>query len=426
MKLLKSLMLVAVGFPLLIDYLLLLSAATSPKKDKVLLILLDAFRWDYVDGLPETGGFKKLIKSGVKAEHMMPIYPSESYPNYFAIATGLYAENHGVVSNYMYDPDEDVVFNMGEGKDSKRSSWFDKAEPIWVTAERNGIPTASLDWPSADIPIRQIRPQIASPYKLKLSPYSLQRSLRKAVNLLASGSNNIHFCQVFSEWTDALAHTFGPYIMKNYMVPMFIDDVIRDFLSYVKLKKLDQSLNIILLSDHGMTNTDPFSVTNLKLHNFFDIEDVNLVSNHGSNMGIFPKCGKEDKVYNQLKKISGIKVYKKDQIPDSYHLKNSNKVPPIFIETLKGYYISPINDRKQIGGGPVSFPIMGYHGYNPIGFADMWGTFIASGPAFRKGIQVPAINNVDVYNLLAHLLNISALPNNGTWNNVKDMLNADL
>ena len=56
---------------------------------RLLLILLDGFRWDYLeqDGqmLP---GFQSILQQGVQAEYMLPVYPTLSYPNYYSIMTG--------------------------------------------------------------------------------------------------------------------------------------------------------------------------------------------------------------------------------------------------------------------------------------------------------------------------------------------------
>lgn len=48
--------------------------------------------------------------------------------------------------------------------------------------------------------------------------------------------------------------------------------------------------------------------------------------------------------------------------------------------------------------------------------------FIAHGPAFRKNITVPSFNNVDVYPLMCHILGIQPRPNDGSFENVKQLL----
>lgn len=49
---------------------------------------MDGFRWDYFDNI-DMPGFADMAKDGVKAEYIVPDYPSISYPNYYSIMTGM-------------------------------------------------------------------------------------------------------------------------------------------------------------------------------------------------------------------------------------------------------------------------------------------------------------------------------------------------
>lgn len=58
----------------------------EPEK-KVILLLVDGVRYDYVKD-PTLKGFARMAKNGVKAEYVQPIFPSNSYPNWYTIVTG--------------------------------------------------------------------------------------------------------------------------------------------------------------------------------------------------------------------------------------------------------------------------------------------------------------------------------------------------
>ena len=55
----------------------------------LLLLLLDGVRWDQITS-PHLTGFSRFIAGGVRAEHMEPVFPTNSFPNYFSISTGMY------------------------------------------------------------------------------------------------------------------------------------------------------------------------------------------------------------------------------------------------------------------------------------------------------------------------------------------------
>ena len=45
-------------------------------------------RWDYSQRTPDLEAFKYLRENGVVAEYMKPVFPSQTSPNHFSIATG--------------------------------------------------------------------------------------------------------------------------------------------------------------------------------------------------------------------------------------------------------------------------------------------------------------------------------------------------
>ena len=55
---------------------------------KLLLFLIDGFRYDYMDDLQKLPGFKEIVENGVKVDYMTPDFPSLSYPNYYSLMTG--------------------------------------------------------------------------------------------------------------------------------------------------------------------------------------------------------------------------------------------------------------------------------------------------------------------------------------------------
>ena len=92
-------------------FILLLSLLTSgsllaqPVQNRpyVILVSLDGFRWDY-GKLYMTPNLDELARTGVKAEALIPSFPTKTFPNHYTIATGLYPDHHGIVNNSFYDP----------------------------------------------------------------------------------------------------------------------------------------------------------------------------------------------------------------------------------------------------------------------------------------------------------------------------------
>lgn len=102
------------------------SAYQAPK---LIVFSFDAFRADYLH--PElTPNLYRISRQGVHATQMSSVYVTKTFPNHQSIATGLYEDEHGIVSNYMYD----FKLNGTFGYSTTASRWWDtgKAKPIWV------------------------------------------------------------------------------------------------------------------------------------------------------------------------------------------------------------------------------------------------------------------------------------------------------
>ena len=114
-----------------------LAAPTSAERAPLVLISLDGFRWDYPE-LTATPNLDRLMSAGVRAEGMIPPFPSKTFPSHYTIVTGLYPGHHGIVSNNIRDPRWPEPFALRFREEVQKSRWWG-GEPIWVTAHKAGL-----------------------------------------------------------------------------------------------------------------------------------------------------------------------------------------------------------------------------------------------------------------------------------------------
>src|SRR5262249_52141177 len=109
--------------------------ATDPV---VILLSWDGVRYDYPDRatLP---ALSPMAREGVRAERLPPVFPPNTFPNHVALATGTYTDRHGILDNQFRDRGRGF-FSYDNG-----ASWLE-AEPLWVTAERQGVRAAVFFW----------------------------------------------------------------------------------------------------------------------------------------------------------------------------------------------------------------------------------------------------------------------------------------
>lgn len=122
-----------------------------------------------------------------------------------------------------------------------------------------------------------------------------------------------------------------------------------------------------------------------------------------------------DLVFEKLKSIPNLDVYKKEEIPESLKYKYNVRIGDIIIVSRPGFatYLKKIDIDWSVTNGD--------HGYYN-NQSSMFPMFIAHGPAFKKDFKIKSFNNVDLYPLMCLILGVKPAYNNGSLDNVVDML----
>ena len=149
-------------FKLIILFFLYISIGISLEKPYVLMVSFDGLRYDYTNWV-NTPNFDEIEKSGVKANSLIPVFPSLTFPNHYSIATGSYSGKHNITGNSFYDKNLNKKYSLYD-REAVKNPRFYKSEPIWVTAEKAGIKTASFFWVGTEAPIKGISPSIFKYY----------------------------------------------------------------------------------------------------------------------------------------------------------------------------------------------------------------------------------------------------------------------
>ncbi|TGO84755.1 hypothetical protein BPOR_0469g00060 [Botrytis porri] len=126
-----------------------------------ILISLDGFRADFLKrGI--TPRLNTFFEEGISPVYMNPSFPSVTFPNHYTLVTGLYPESHGVVGNTFWDEklQEEFYYTKSEAMHQK---WWG-GEPLWVTAENQGIRTAIHMWPGSEAQIMDVEPAYLDKY----------------------------------------------------------------------------------------------------------------------------------------------------------------------------------------------------------------------------------------------------------------------
>ncbi|XP_064470608.1 glycerophosphocholine cholinephosphodiesterase ENPP6-like [Ornithodoros turicata] len=396
----------------------------TDERQKVILVLVDGCRWDYLEE-PGLLGFRTLAENGVKAEYVLPVMPSSSYPNWYSIVTGLYPENHGFVSNIMYDEIHHDFFLMAPDANASLPHWWNHAEPIWITAEKHGRRTSMYWWDGCQVVIRGRKPTHCAQYISYWQwttantdyGYAFTHILDKLEN------NEVDMVMVYYEGVDAQGHASGPDSIRRKEALKSIDTLLLGLQEKMQKRKLYDKVNLVVVSDHGMTNIDSDHAMTIDIAPYIDLNDVHSILDSGAFSMIRPYIDKIEKVYKSLvdARIPGLRVYKRRDLPEEWHLKDSYLTQPIVIAADKGYSIKKL-PKPDFSKGAESKSYRGGHGYDPVQVEEMRTIFLARGPGLKKGFVSPPLNQVDHYNMLCSLLGIPPNKNDGNMEAALNLL----
>ncbi|MEX0844233.1 MAG: ectonucleotide pyrophosphatase/phosphodiesterase, partial [Balneolaceae bacterium] len=224
------------------------SQSTAPAGQKLLLVSFDGFRHDYLTKT-ETPNFDQIVETGVVSDGLIPIYPTKTFPNYYAIATGLYPENSGFIGNSMYDEKMDARFSMGNRDAVENPTWYG-GEPIWNTVEKSGKKAGTMFWVGSEAPIQNMRPTHWKRYDDDM-PDSAR--IDTVIKWLSLGNElEVDFGTLYFSFVDGIGHRYGPDSPEIIEAIQRADDLIGYLLEQMEAAGLKDVTNLLIVSDHGM------------------------------------------------------------------------------------------------------------------------------------------------------------------------------
>ncbi|XP_052011070.1 glycerophosphocholine cholinephosphodiesterase ENPP6 [Xyrauchen texanus] len=405
----------------IITALILILSRSCYANRKLLLFLIDGFRYDYMDDLQNMAGFREIVENGVKVDYMTPDFPSLSYPNYYSLMTGRYCEVHQMTGNFMWDKDSMKEFLIGTNPDSRLPLWWDGSEPLWVTMQKLGKSVYMYFWPGCEVSILGVRPTFCEEYVYNPSEKNLTDSMESALNMLKS--NKADMAAIYYEKIDVEGHHYGPQSIQIQRAVHSLDQAFQTLNRKIKENKMRDEINVVLFSDHGMTELKWMEKV-IELDKYIDMSKIIKMMDRGPVVSLWPKQDKFEEIYQNLSTAHNMNVYKRQEIPDRYHYKKGRFVSTLTLVAEPGWFITENKAKLPFwknGTEEAEGWQHGWHGYDNE-FLDMRGFFLAQGPDFKTNYRSAPIRTVDVYNVLCKTLGIKPLPNNGSWSRVESML----
>lgn len=387
------------------------NSAAAQQQPYVILISADGFRHDYAEKY-NASHLLSLGEQGVRAASMIPSYPSVTFPNHYTLATGLYPSHHGLVNNSYYDAARQAKYSMGDKDKVRDGSWYG-GTPLWVLAEQQQMLSASMFWVGSEADIQGTRPTYYYNYNEKIPVNRRIEIVKEWLSL--PEEKRPHFITFYLSEPDHAGHHYGPEAAETRQAVLEVDTIINNLTRAVQSTGLP--VNFIFVSDHGMTAVSRDKP--LSLPAAVDTSKFQIAAS-GTMVMLYAKTKSDIRpVYKKIKKSvkpgDHYQVYLKSNMPAHLHYgKADDKYNRIGDMLLLPEWPYVFSNKK---------PGTGYHGFDPAEVKDMHATFMAWGPAFKQHVTKAAFENVNVYPLIAHLLDLKIKePIDGKLDKLKDVL----
>jgi len=392
----------------------------SSTKNKLLLISFDGLRWDYASRRPDLTSFKYLEENGVKAEYMKAAMPTQTSPNHMSIATGQYVESHGVTHNCDYNISSGQVRSTFFTALENNDWWDNGAEPIWITAVNQGLKSGGILFPGTNSTYNGVSAD-ASILDEQGLPNDLEDWM-KYIDLAMEWfvDRDYDMIALYFNEPDKTSHKKGPNDsgIAEKMMPK-VDSTINYLLDSIKDNNLEETLNVIITSDHGfetinksVKRNDPDAIS---LATYVDQDLISFQFAYGPLALVEAKPGHEREVADALRAGNSISmdVYLKEEIPERYHYRDNDRITNVVVFARPGYSCYSFFTGFH--------PNTGEHGYDN-GLENMRASYYSFGPSFKKNYKVGGFENVNIYPLMCHLLGLQPHPNNGSLDVLKHTL----
>ena len=354
--------------------------AEEPERPpSVVLISLDGTRPADVtpESMPTLAG---LAERGAVAERLVPVSPSNTFPNHVSLVTGVAPDRHGIVNNAFEDRDGRVF----EKSERDIPSWI-LVEPLWSLLEGAEVRTASFYWVGSE----GAWPGGRAPSEWK--KFSSRTSEKKKVDQILEWFDRPEDARprLITAWFhggDRPGHRDGPGAPSVVRSLRKQDLQIARLLEGLAARGRLADTTVLFVSDHGMTRAD--AEVDLRAV----LRERDGISSRVYGIGGFASVVLRREDRDDEQRLAQV-VVRAEELGLEAHLRP--QAPPAWRVAHPRF--GDVVVRAPIGTAIVyrGLDIEGFHGYDPQ-LPEMSAVFFALGRGVRPGTRLPALRAVDV------------------------------
>ncbi len=380
----------------------------------VVWISVDGVRPDYLQrtSLPF---MERMMEEGAYSLALAPIFPSMTFPSHVSQATGVTVDQHGIPMNSFFDPERNRRYFYPP------FPFLMEAEPIWTTAQRQGLRVAVYDWVLSH---RQSGPHAAAYYGErydndttdKQRVQQLERTWRKDRDFPP-----LQLLMGYQVMPDTIGHRHGPDSEE-------VDDSMRTVDEHIKWlakravrifnRRMNEgdTLYFIVTSDHGMsevhTVVNPLILTGVDRSEERAEEVLVMASGNLAHVyirGIEDEARRTqrlDEIIQEASQHAFATVYHRDELPEHWRYAHPTRTGDLVISIPTGYSFGRRLDALKGTPEEAQAPV-GMHGYDVEDNPEMNGIMLVwRYPELIGGLDLGSVHSLQLHATVADLLGI--------------------
>jgi arylsulfatase A-like enzyme len=371
--------------------------AAAEGDSTVILLSLDGVRHDYLDrgDLP---ALERIARTGVRARSLTPVFPSSTFPSHVALATGTHADRHGIVGNRFYDPEKGDF-------DYSNDASFIEAEPIWATAERQGVRSATFFWVGSETDWNGFGASYRrAPFDAGIGEAEKVDQILAWLDLPTEERPRL----ILSWWhgADAAGHRHGPDSEKTTASLRGQDRELARLLEGLDQRQAWSHTTLFVVSDHGMVGVTqgidamaPLKKARIR---------ARVIPGAAYALVYLEDPSQREAAVAALSVLEGVRAYPAAAVPEQLRFRHATRTGDLVALTdPPRAFVKPWSQGagllrvSRLFGNEV-----GAHGYDPGVHPEMGGILLAVGRGVGAGAVLPTVRAIDVAPTVSLLLEI--------------------
>jgi len=362
----------------------------ASRETTLVLLSLDGVRHDYPERV-KGGAFEKLAREGSRADRLIPPFPASTFPAHATLATGCYPERHGILNSRFLDT------RRGEYDRSEDPGWL-ACEPIWITAERQGLKSAVLNWSGS---FGQWGGRAATYHEVGFQPRDNQGAIDQVLDWLRlPPAARPRLVAAYLAGADHEGHEGGPDSVAVNRKLQSLDRLLSRLLRGIEGIPESEAFQVMRVSDHGMATRRGWLDPQAALADAH-VTQRTFTSGGTANVYLGQKEDRERAV-KALSGLPGLEIFFANTLPQDLRYSFPGRIGDLIL-------LAPVGVELGKERGPDRRRRGGVHGYRGTA-EEMGGIFYGWGTAFQRGAKISSVEAAEIYSLACAVLGIRPSP----------------